>query len=517
MSFYQPNPSPYGGSHTGYGNFGNAATIQQPYEHSWSASHNGYARPQDQQYLQYNQQNHNLHFVKPLSGLQGPNSVSPYEAAISSMRTNNSHPSEDQTNGSIRKIMPAPPAIKYAPESRLEYAQHVDTNSHSYSFAERDSLRHYSSANYLRAGDLSYRPLPGSESWLGPSYGSQETTSQVPPPSQNYHGFAANGYEDSWFNAPRQESRATWGHATNSVYPRPPPPIVTNNSYSAYPSAGSGFTPQSTRFDTAKKSSPNYSRNTSGNRGFSHGNKRGQSNSGRGFGNNWRQTPSSSNSEKSSLTGANNAALTPPDFEKLELPDVKKDFYSENDHLADRDSDEIDDFLDDFNISLSGRYQPRPCMSFEDIDLPEEIQNVIRNKNYEKPTPIQAQTWPIALSGDNMVGIAQTGSGKTCAFVIPGLVHILNNKEIPREPGCPLMLALCPTRELAQQVAQVTEEFASAVGLNTVCVYGGVPRNEQAFDLERKNPEILVATPGRLIDFMETKQVKNANILLAHV
>ena len=216
---------------------------------------------------------------------------------------------------------------------------------------------------------------------------------------------------------------------------------------------------------------------------------------------------SSSKIISTSSTESGKSSLTPPNFEELELPPVKKDFYSENDHLADRDDDEIDDYLDEHQVTLTGRFQPRPCMSFHDINLPEQILSIIKSKNFDKPTPIQAQSWPIALSGDDMVGLAQTGSGKTCAFVIPGLVHIINNKETPRDKICPIMLVLCPTRELSQQVSLVAEEFAAPLGFNTVCVYGGAPRHEQSQKLTDKQPEILVATPGRLIDFMESKQV----------
>ena len=357
-----------------------------------------------------------------------------------------------------------------------------------------------------------------SESWLQPSdpsfYGRTSQLAALAGHSgahdlnRSEYGARSNGHVDPWRRGVSNDTQPIRISETLSSWTQYP----NKTSASSLSKAANSTETKSKAPAASATKFGHFSKNTSNSKGQSGANYGGNRNengnsSGSKFGNQWRKTQSSNNSSKSSLGSSNSFSLTPPDFDKLELPPAKKDFYSENDHLNDRDSDEIDDYLDDHNISLKGRYQPRPCITFKDLDLPSEISTALRNKNYEKPTPIQAQTWPIALSGDDMVGLAQTGSGKTCAFVIPGLVHILNNKEMPKEPNNPLMLVLCPTRELSQQVAQVTEEFASSMGINVVCVYGGTPRSEQSALLKNKRPEILVATPGRLLDFMESKEV----------
>lgn len=120
---------------------------------------------------------------------------------------------------------------------------------------------------------------------------------------------------------------------------------------------------------------------------------------------------------------------------------------------------------------------------------------------YENPTAIQAQGWPIAMSGRDMVGIAQTGSGKTLAYTLPAIVHINNQPPINRGEG-PIALILAPTRELAQQIQQVANDFGRSSYVRNTCIFGGAPKGPQARDLER-GVEICIATPGRLIDFLE--------------
>jgi ATP-dependent RNA helicase DDX5/DBP2 len=124
-----------------------------------------------------------------------------------------------------------------------------------------------------------------------------------------------------------------------------------------------------------------------------------------------------------------------------------------------------------------------------------------RKQGFNDPTSIQAQGWPIALSGRDMVGIAQTGSGKTLAYVLPSVVHINNQQPLAKGDG-PIALILAPTRELAQQIQQVANDFGTATYIRNTCIFGGAPKGPQARDLER-GVEIVIATPGRLIDFLE--------------
>lgn len=103
---------------------------------------------------------------------------------------------------------------------------------------------------------------------------------------------------------------------------------------------------------------------------------------------------------------------------------------------------------------------------------------------YDAPTAIQAQGWPIAMSGRDLVGIAQTGSGKTLAYILPAIVHINNQQPISRGDG-PIALVLAPTRELAQQIQQVASDFGRTSYVRNTCIFGGAPKGPQARDLER--------------------------------
>jgi len=144
----------------------------------------------------------------------------------------------------------------------------------------------------------------------------------------------------------------------------------------------------------------------------------------------------------------------------------------------------------------------------------DEARSVIHNelidhclsKKFEKPSPIQAQSWSILAQDQDVVGIAETGSGKTLAFALPALTHIFNrrnsNKAVTR------MLVLAPTRELAVQSQVVIEEFGAACSqkMTSLTIYGGVSKSDQIRILNSKNqcPDVVVATPGRLIDLLNS-------------
>lgn len=107
-----------------------------------------------------------------------------------------------------------------------------------------------------------------------------------------------------------------------------------------------------------------------------------------------------------------NSSLQQPDWNTIELSAFKKDFYTPNAVVQQRSPLELDAFRAEHSITIQGR-APNPIINFDEINMPDYVMNEIRRQGYEKPTPIQAQGWPIALSGANMVGIAKTGSGKT--------------------------------------------------------------------------------------------------------
>merc|ERR1739848_913398 len=117
------------------------------------------------------------------------------------------------------------------------------------------------------------------------------------------------------------------------------------------------------------------------------------------------------------------------------------------------------------------------------------------------PTPIQVQGWPVALSGKDMVGIAETGSGKTVAFLLHAIVHINAQQYLSKGDG-PIVLIMAPTRELACQIKEESDKFGKTSKIKNTCCYGGVPKSQQSYDL-RDGVEIVIATPGRLIDFLD--------------
>ncbi len=141
-------------------------------------------------------------------------------------------------------------------------------------------------------------------------------------------------------------------------------------------------------------------------------------------------------------------------------------------------------------------------MSFEPLGIHPRCLNVLQRQDITEPTPVQAQAIPVAMEGRDLVAIAQTGTGKTLAFGLPALTQLAGSK-----PGRTRMLVLAPTRELAQQVEKVIAPLGKAVGLHTVCVYGGVGFEHQTRAL-RRGTSIIVATPGRLIDHMNRGNVR---------
>jgi len=125
----------------------------------------------------------------------------------------------------------------------------------------------------------------------------------------------------------------------------------------------------------------------------------------------------------------------------------------------------------------------------------------LKDIKFSAPTAIQSQGWPMAMSGRDMVGIAETGSGKTLAYILPAIVHI-NAQPFLESGDGPICLVLAPTRELAVQIQQECERFGKSSKIKSTCVYGGVPKGPQIRDLTR-GVEIVIATPGRLIDMLE--------------
>ena len=144
-------------------------------------------------------------------------------------------------------------------------------------------------------------------------------------------------------------------------------------------------------------------------------------------------------------------------------------------------------------------------MLFAELGLAEPVVRAIEEKGYSEPTPIQAQAIPIILEGRDVTGASQTGTGKTAAFALPSLSRITKK-------GKAQILVLEPTRELAHQVAEQFETYGKHTGCKVALLYGGVGYGKQDADI--KDADIVVATPGRLVDHFYRGTMRFSDCLL---
>ena len=145
--------------------------------------------------------------------------------------------------------------------------------------------------------------------------------------------------------------------------------------------------------------------------------------------------------------------------------------------------------------------------TFDELELAEPLARALSELGHKTPTPIQAQAIPPALEGRDVMGIAQTGTGKTAGFALPALHHIFTESKEPPKRGARVLI-LAPTRELASQIAESVRSYGRhMMQLSVACVYGGVPISRQIKRLTGGN-DVLVATPGRLIDLVDRKAIK---------
>ncbi|KAL7671547.1 hypothetical protein ACOME3_006441 [Neoechinorhynchus agilis] len=164
-------------------------------------------------------------------------------------------------------------------------------------------------------------------------------------------------------------------------------------------------------------------------------------------------------------------------------------------------------FREDFNISTKGGNIPNPVRKWSEAGLPADILEVIKSIGYDEPTPIQRQAIPIGLQNRDVIGIAETGSGKTAAFLIPLFVWIQSLPKIERLEDAdqgPYALILAPTRELAQQIESECLLFGTPLNIKIVSLIGGLSREDQGFRL-RMGCEVVIGTPGRLVDVLENR------------
>ncbi|EGC37825.1 hypothetical protein DICPUDRAFT_149527 [Dictyostelium purpureum] len=184
--------------------------------------------------------------------------------------------------------------------------------------------------------------------------------------------------------------------------------------------------------------------------------------------------------------------------------------------------------------SYQGQEVPRPILSFDDPDLPKSMKKFIdflcnKYSSFTQPTPVQSQCWSGILSGQDILSIAQTGSGKTLGYLIPAIPNILEHlrlrkakrqtmteeekKEMKKKSNLfknsnmgPLVLIIVPTRELAQQVESSCKPLRSKFNIHSVAIYGGVEAQQQKEILSQEHNEIVIATPGRLVDLIQRSE-----------
>ncbi len=148
---------------------------------------------------------------------------------------------------------------------------------------------------------------------------------------------------------------------------------------------------------------------------------------------------------------------------------------------------------------------PVTAPTFNGLGISEKLLEVLRRNHYNTPTPIQHQAIPHAIQGKDLIGIAQTGTGKTLAFALPAMQRIAALKK--------QALIVLPTRELALQVEETFRKVGSSFGLKTAVLIGGTAYGKQRQALQQK-PHVIIATPGRLIDHIETYRLSLANIAM---
>ncbi|NWX48695.1 DDX43 helicase, partial [Steatornis caripensis] len=189
-----------------------------------------------------------------------------------------------------------------------------------------------------------------------------------------------------------------------------------------------------------------------------------------------------------------------------DLPPIEKNFYKESSRTASMSQEDVELWRKENNNIICDdlkegekRCIPNPVCKFEDVfeHYPDIMAN-IRKAGFQKPTPVQSQAWPIILQGIDLIGIAQTGTGKTLAYLMPGFIHLTSQPISRDQREGPGMLVLAPTRELALQVEAECLKY-SYKGIRSICIYGGGDRKGQ-IDVATKGVDVVIATPGRLND-----------------
>jgi ATP-dependent RNA helicase DDX42 len=194
--------------------------------------------------------------------------------------------------------------------------------------------------------------------------------------------------------------------------------------------------------------------------------------------------------------------LPPICHSEIKYPSFQKNFYKPHDDIQNASKNQINKLLAELGIRIAGFQPEKPVSSFGHMGFPDRLLERIRKVGFLEPTPIQSTAIPQILSGRDVIGIAQTGSGKTAGFVWPIIYHVTKQRPLKYGDG-PRALIMAPTRELCQQLYAEVRKFAKNYdSIRVGIVFGGVNMYEQGKEL-KMGVEILVATPGRLIDHVK--------------
>ncbi|XP_042321589.1 probable ATP-dependent RNA helicase DDX59 [Sceloporus undulatus] len=185
--------------------------------------------------------------------------------------------------------------------------------------------------------------------------------------------------------------------------------------------------------------------------------------------------------------------------------------YEENAFVSSLQDEQIDNLKQQLGIVIQGEGVARPIVEFEHCGFPEVLSSNLKNAGYEVPTPVQMQMIPVGLQGRDIVATADTGSGKTAAFLLPVIIKALGEAEAPS------VLILTPTRELAIQIEKQAKELVVGLpNMRTVLLVGGLPLPPQLHRL-KQNVKVIIATPGRLLEILKQSSVQLHNIKIVVV
>eukprot|EP00930_Biecheleria_cincta_P055169 TRINITY_DN4151_c0_g1_i1.p1 TRINITY_DN4151_c0_g1~~TRINITY_DN4151_c0_g1_i1.p1 ORF type:complete len:1282 (+),score=365.70 TRINITY_DN4151_c0_g1_i1:151-3996(+) len=199
------------------------------------------------------------------------------------------------------------------------------------------------------------------------------------------------------------------------------------------------------------------------------------------------------------------------EHDKIEYKPFRKNLYIQVKEITIMKDHEVENLRRTHgDITVRGKRCPHPITSFLQCGLPDRIMKILEKRDYESPFPVQMQAIPALMCGRDLIGVAQTGSGKTLAYLLPVIRHILDQPKLGNGDG-PVAFVVAPTRELALQIQREASVFCKAVNLTSVCAYGGGPMGEQLSAL-KKGAELLVGTPGRLIDVLTISGGKITNL-----